>query len=295
MVRLTSSLVVLLASVGFAQEWQVSASVRHSVDGPVDPVFARPVLVQAVEVRCEAPGRTPRWSSPGIRTVFASSPSEEFTVAGGLGVVTASDRFSVRLDTAQVVLGAKVQPELTVVCGGGLSGGSEPVRVLGAPVAAAPLIQAGSLFATREGSLTESFQHAIPVGVPVRLRAVLYAQPRGTERVIVHAEGPGVSVRREYTAASSPGPRESAVMRAFLEDPAFVVAPTGEGTLELWAEFEGLRSEVRTLRVEGRAEEPEPSPGAEEVARGCSTAALPPAGLALLVLLRRRRWTRRTP
>lgn len=287
MVRLTSSLAVLVASVGLAQEWQVSASVRHSVDGPVDPAFVRPVLVQAVDVRCEAPGRTPRWSSPGIRTVFASSPSEEFTVAGGLGVVTASDRFSVRLDTAQVVLGAKVRPELTVVCSSGLSGGSEPVRVLGAPVAAAPLIQAGSLFATRDGSLTESFEDEIPVGVPVRLRAVIHAQPRGAERVIVRAEGPGVSVRREYTEASSPGPRETAVLRAFLEDPAFVVTPTGAGTLQLWAEFEGLTSEVRTLRVERREEPTAPMTDSERPPHGCSTTALPPAAFALLVLLRR--------
>jgi hypothetical protein len=283
-------LLVVLATQAAAQEWQVSASVRHSADGPLDPAMQRPVLVQAFDVTCTPPpNRTANWSSPGIRTVFASEPEESFTVGGGVGAVVASQQFSGRVVTATAVLGAKVRPELVVTCGGGLGGGSEPVRVVGEAIATAPLIPAASVLATREGSFTEAYSERMPADVTVRLRAVLYAQPRGSERVIVHAEGPGISVQRSYGDEPGSEARAAAVNRAFLADPAFVVTPTGPGTIRLWAEFEGLKSEERTLVVEAPLPPVVEMPD-EQPTSGAGCSAIPvPAVLLALGLLRARR------
>lgn len=290
---------VVSASLAQAAGWQLTATVSHTADGEADVFSGRPVLVQHVTATCVPPPDvgTPRYSADGIQTLFAAASDEEYPVGGGLGVVVAADTLDVDVVTTTAVLGAKVFPRLHVSCGAGLAGGATPITVEGPALTTAPFIHPGTLLATpvpaNAADALDWDQVAasdFPVGVPVRLRGILEAQPRGAETVTVHLEGPGISASRTYrddpTAAAAE--RATVVSRAFWDDEGCVVKATAPGEVRLWAEYEGLSSEVRTFR----AVAVRPSPLSEvPPARGCSAA---PGGdalalAALLLLLSRQR------
>lgn len=290
---------VVSASLAHAADWQLTGSVSHTADGEADVFSGRPVLVQHVTASCVPPPNTgtPRYSTDGIQTLFAAAPDEAYPIGGGLGAVVAADTLDVDVVTTTAVLGAKVLPRLRLTCGAGLAGGAAPITVEGPALTTAPFIHPGTLLATpvpadaADGlDWDQAAASDFPVGVPVRLRGMLEAQPRGAEAVTVHLEGPGISASHTYRddPTAPAADRATVVGRAFWDDEGFVVTATAPGEVRLWAEYEGLSSEVRTFRaVAVRA-----SPVSEvPPARGCAAApgADALALAALLLLLSRRR------
>lgn len=297
--RAVLSSLLLLAPLAHAHDWQLSGSVSHTSDGELDVFSGRPVLVQHVTATCVPPPNAgaPEYSTDGIQTLFAAAPDEEYPVGGGLGPVVAADTLNVDVITTTAVLGAKVFPRMRLMCGAGLAGGAPPITVEGSVLTTAPFIHPGTLLATpvpanaADGlDWEQAAASDFPVGVPVRLRGILEAQPRGAETVTVHLEGPGISASRVYRddPTAAPAERATVVGRAFWDDEGFVVTASAPGEVRLWAEYEGLSSEVRTFRAVavrgGPVTELPP-------ARGCSAA--PGADVlalaALLLLLSRQR------
>lgn len=293
------SSLLLLAPVAHAADWQLSGSVSHTADGELDVFSERPVLVQHVRASCVPPpgSSSPRYSTDGVQTLFAAAPDEEYPIGGGLGPVVAADSLNVDVPTTTAVLGAKVFPRMRLSCGAGLAGGATPITVEGPAITTAPYLHPGTVLATpvpanaADGlDWDQAAASDFPVGVPVRLRGILEAQPRGAETVTVHLEGPGISASRTYRddPAAALADRATVVSRAFWDDEGFVVTASAPGEVRLWAEYEGLSSEVRTFR----AVAVRPSPVSElPPARGCSAA--PGADVlalaALLLLLARQR------
>lgn len=298
--RALLSSLLLLAPLAHAAEWQLSGSVSHSADGEPDVFSGRPVLVQHVSASCVPPPNTgtPGYSTDGIQTLFAAAPTEEYPVGGGLGVVVAADTLDVDVVTSTAVLGAKVFPRMRLMCGAGLAGGAPPITVEGPALTTAPFIHPGTLLATpvpadaADGlDWEQTAASDFPVGVPVRLRGIIEAQPRGAETVTVRLEGPGISASRTYRddPTAAPAERATVVGRAFWDDEGFVVTANAPGQVRLWAEYEGLSSEVRTFRAVATSSSP-----VQEVppARGCAAApggdVLTLAALLLLLLSRQR-------
>lgn len=293
------SSLLLLAPAAPAADWQLSGSVSHSADGVPDVFSGRPVLVQHVTATCVPPPNTgtPAYSTDGVQTRFAAAPDEAYPVGGGLGVVVAAETLDVDVVTTTAVLGAKVFPRMRLMCGAGLAGGATPITVEGSALTTAPFIHPGTLLATpvpanaADGlDWDQAAASDFPVGVPVRLRGILEAQPRGAETVTVHLEGPGISASRTYRddPSAAPAERATAVSRAFWDDEGFVVTASAPGEVRLWAEYEGLTSEVRTFRAVAVRTSP-----ISDVppARGCAAApgADALALTALLLLLSRQR------
>lgn len=299
MLRAAALSLAVSASLAHAADWQVTGRVSHTADDDADVFSGRPVLVQHVSATCVPPpgAGAPKYSTDGVQTLFAAAPDEEYPIGGGLGPVVAADSLNVDVVTTTAVLGAKVFPRVRLTCGAGLAGGATPLTVEGPAITTAPYIHPGTLLATpvpahaADGlDWDQASASDFPVGVPVRLRGILEAQPRGAETVTVHLEGPGISASRTYRddPTAAPADRATVVSRAFWDDEGFVVTASAPGEVRLWAEYEGLSSEVRTFRaVAVRA-----SPLSEvPPARGCSAA--PGADVlalaALLLLLSRQR------
>lgn len=263
------------AHVALAQDWSVSASVSHAVDGEVDPRTGRPVLVQRFAASCTPPPGVgpPRYSSPGIVTLFASAPREEYPVSGPLGQVVAADALSGVMMTQSPVLGARVFPRMEVRCSSGLASPSAPLTVDGPALTTAPWVAPQVSVVPLEGADVGPDANQVPLGGLVRLLAYIESSPRGAERVTVHVEGPGVNVVRAYGAG------DGDVTTAFNNDAQATFRATAPGEVRVWAEFEGLKSEVRALKVVGDA--------SRRSMPGCSSAPLPVVALVMVLALRR--------
>ena len=268
-----------LAGSALANDWSVAAQVSHAAEGPPDTLTGRPVLVQHFTASCTPPPGvgTPKYSSEGIVTRFVARPDTEYRVSGAMGVVTAAPHLSGSIQTSTAVLGARVFPEMRVVCGAGLASPSAPLTVRGAPLTTAPWVSPRLAVVSLDGADVGPDADEVPVGAQVRLLAFIESSPRGPEQVVVHVEGPGVQVERRY------GEADGDVTKAFNEDPQAVFRATASGTLRVWAEFEGLRSEVRTLSIVAR----DVPPGEETPPSGCSSVGALEVLAALCLLARK--------